>query len=68
MGSNIQMVFYRLENKQNYNEEDILVKVLLNEAEANLPTDPVSGNYYRWSDLRSHYMNKLDNFSSRFPE
>ena len=68
MGSNIQMVFYRPVNKQNYKEEDILVKVLLNEAEATLPTVPVSGNYYRWSDLRSHYMNKLDNFSSRFPE
>ena len=68
MGSNIQMIFYRPTDKKNYTEEDILVKVLLNEAETTLPTIPLIGNYYRWSDLRKYYMNKLDNFSSRFQE
>ena len=68
MGSNIQMVFYRPVGKQDYTEDDILVKVLLNEAEATLPAEPVTGSYYHWSDLRNHYMNKLDTFSSRFPE
>lgn len=60
MGSNIQMVFYRPETEK-YSEEDILVKVLLNETEATLPVTPVSGKYYRWSDLRQYYLDKLDN-------
>ena len=67
MGSNIQMIFYRPENRE-YSLEDILVKVLLNEKEVTLPVEAVSGPYYRWVDLRKLYMDKLDGFSSRFPE
>lgn len=68
MGSNIQIVFYRPEKSENITLEDILVKVLLNEAETKLPVSPVEGNYYRWIDLRNHYMDKLDGFSIRFTE
>ena len=68
MGSNIQIVFYRPENNLNYTEEDILVKVLLNEAETTLPVTPVIGNYYRWHDLRDYYMTKLNGFTARFEE
>lgn len=67
MGSNIQMVFYRPEGKE-YTLEDILVKVLLNEREVKLPVEPVDGSYYRWTDLRNHYIDKLDNFTLLFPE
>lgn len=60
MGSNIQIVFYRPESG-NYELEDVLVKVLLNEGETTLPVKPVTGNYYKWTDLRDYYLNKLDN-------
>ena len=68
MGSNIQIVFYRPKKAKTYTPDDVLVKVLLNEAEAKLPVKPVEGNYYKWSDLRRHYMEKLDGFATRFPE
>lgn len=60
MGSNIQIVFYK-PLKNEYKLEDVLVKVLLNEAETTLPVTPISGNYYRWADLRKYYLDKLDN-------
>lgn len=60
MAGNIQIVFYRPE-KKDYQLEDILVKVLLNEKETSLPIKPVEGNYYRWSDLRDYYLKKISN-------
>jgi hypothetical protein len=57
---NIQMVFYRPIGTQGNKADDILVKVLLNEHEAILPVQAVSGPYYRWSDLRQYYDSKLD--------
>lgn len=68
MGSNIQMIFYRPAKNPKFNADEVLVKVLLNEAEATLPVKAVSGPYYRWKDLRDHYMKKLDGFSTRFTE
>lgn len=53
MAGNIQLVFYR--NKEN----DVLVKALLNEREMRLPGAPVEGPYYRWSDLRKYYLEKI---------
>lgn len=53
MAGNIQLVFYR------NNEGDVLVKCLLNEQEVRLPASPVSGPYYRWSDLRDYYKDKI---------
>jgi hypothetical protein len=38
---------------------NVLVKVLFNEHEATLPGKPVTGPYYRWSDLRDYYEKKL---------
>lgn len=67
MASNIQIIFYR-KNTQPANPDEILVKVLLNEAEAKLPIQPVQGNYYRWTDFRKYYSDKLDSFNSRFKE
>ena len=60
MGSNIQIIFYRPSEKE-YGIEDILVKVLLNEAEATLPVTPAVGKYYPWKELRDYYLTKLKN-------
>ncbi|MBD5329640.1 MAG: histidine-type phosphatase [Bacteroides sp.] len=53
MAGNIQLVFYRNATG------DVLVKGLLNEKEVRLPGEPVSGPYYRWSDLRDYYLKKI---------
>lgn len=55
MAANIQFIFYR----RNAADKQVLFKVLLNENEATLPLKAVSGPYYRWSDFRSHYLQKL---------
>lgn len=68
MGSNIQIVFYRPVGNPSLSPDEVLVKVLLNEKEVTLPLDPVSGPYYKWSDMRDLYMSKLDGFSTRFTE
>lgn len=48
---NIQLVFYR-------KGADILVKCLLNGAEATLPLPADSYPYYRWSDFKEYYSKK----------
>ena len=58
MACNIQIVFYR----QKKGNGDVLVKVLLNEREATLPAKPVTGPYYKWSDLRKYYTEKLKSY------
>ena len=59
MACNIQLVFYRPKKGKT---GDILVKALLNEHEATLPGQPVSGPYYRWQDLRQYYLDKIAAF------
>lgn len=49
MGCSLQLIFFRNASG------DILVKVLLNEAEATLPFPAVSGPYYNWEDFKAHY-------------
>lgn len=70
MGSNIQVVFFRPRNNPSLSPDEVIVKVLLNEAEATLPVAPApqGAPYYRWADLRSFWQGKLDTFSSRFKE
>lgn len=56
MAANIQLVFYR--NRAG----EVLVKVMHNECEQVLEASvgkPISGVYYRWSDLRSYLTSKL---------
>jgi hypothetical protein len=55
MASNLQFIFYRSDPK----DKDVLFKVLLNEEEATLPLQPVSGPYYRWADFRQYCLDKL---------
>lgn len=66
MAGNLQLVFYRPEGS--CNPEDILVKALLNEREIAMPGTPVSGPYYRWTDLRAYYADKLARFPILFPD
>ncbi len=56
MAANLQLVFYR----ESPADENVLVKVLLNENEATLPLKRVGDAYYRWSDFKSYYLKKLD--------
>jgi hypothetical protein len=46
-------------------DKDILFKVLLNEEEATLPLPTDVAPYYRWSDFRTHYLKKLDDYENR---
>lgn len=62
MASNIQMIFYRPKGKS-YTADDVLVKVLLNEKEVTLPAKAVTGPYYRWTDLRKHFLDRIGNAS-----
>ena len=56
---NIQMIFYRPVGTIGNSLNNVLVKVLFNEHEATLPVEPVTGPYYRWSDLKNYYEQKL---------
>ena len=58
MSANIQFIFYR----RNPTDRDVLFKVLLNENEATLPLPTDIPPYYKWSDFREYYLNKLANF------
>ena len=59
MGCNIQLIFYRPKKGKT---GDILVKALLNEREAYMPTSTDSWPYYKWQDLRQYYLDKLNKF------
>lgn len=55
MASNIQFIFYR----RSATDRNPLVKVLLNENEATLPVKSDTKPYYRWSDVKAYYQDKL---------
>ena len=61
MGGNLQLVFYRPEGS--LDPDDVLVKALLNEEEVRLPATPVTGPYYKWTDLKNYYLKKLSKYS-----
>ena len=51
MATNCQMIFYQ--NKKG----EVLTKVLYNEKEVLIPgIEPVSGPYYRWDELKAHFL------------
>ena len=58
MGANIQFIFYR----KDYNDKEVLVKILLNENEAKLPLRSSMAPYYKWSEVRDYYLRKLDSY------
>ncbi|MBO7587848.1 MAG: hypothetical protein J6T18_00280 [Bacteroidaceae bacterium] len=55
--SNIQLIFYRNSKKP----DDILVKCMLNGAEATLPVPTDNAPYYKWSDFRRFYTDRINN-------
>lgn len=55
MASNIQLIFYR----EDVADKDVLVKVMLNEEEAQLPIESDMAPYYKWSDVREYYLTKI---------
>ena len=58
MASNLQMVFYRKRGAEP------LVKIWYNERETQVRgLTPVSGNCYRWSDLRAHLEDRIEQFT-----
>lgn len=59
MASNIQMIFYRPDRQGPVRADEVLVKVLLNEREVTLPATPMGGPYYRWTELRKHYLDRI---------
>jgi len=55
MATNCQMIFYK------NNKGDVLTKVLYNEKEVMIPgIEPVSGPYYKWEDLKAHFIKLCD--------
>lgn len=57
MGANIQWIFYK--NDKN----EILVKMLYNEKEINFPFDSDTKPYYKYSDIKKFYEQKLKNLA-----
>ena len=57
MACNVQIVVYR--KPGDLNPDDVLVKVLLNEHEARLPFATDTFPYYKWTDIRPYYVEKL---------
>lgn len=54
MAANVQMIFYR--SKKN---PDVLVKIMLNEREVDLPLKSEFAPYYKWADVRAFYKDIL---------
>lgn len=53
---NVQLVFYRPKKGK---QGDILVKALLNENEVTMPVVTDMFPYYKWSDVKAYYQEKL---------
>lgn len=58
MASNIQLVFYRKSGN-----DDVLVRVLLNEKEVLLPIETDCAPFYHWRELSKYYRNKLTRYT-----
>ncbi len=58
MAANLQFVFYRRGGG-----DDILVKLLHNEEEVLLPLPGDMAPYYRWSDMRRFYTERMDSIT-----
>jgi hypothetical protein len=52
---NLQLIFYRPKKGTG----DILVKALLNENEVTMPVETSQYPYYKWSEVRDYYLEKL---------
>ena len=55
VGGRIEMIHY----KRDKDDDDMLIKVLLNGREARLPIQTDCAPYYHWNDVKRHYLRKL---------
>ncbi len=53
---NVQVVFYR----RDLADDDVLIRVLLNEEEATLPIDTDVAPFYHWNDCKAYFQNNTD--------
>lgn len=56
VAANIQFILYRRDR----HDDDVLIKVLLNERETRLPLHTDCAPYYCWKEFCEYYLNKLD--------
>ena len=61
MRGNLQMIYYR----RDFDDQDVLIKVLLNERQASLPIPTDCAPYYHWKDVREFYLKKLKNYGKK---
>lgn len=61
MSGNLQIIYYR----KDFDDQDILIKVLLNEREATLPIPTDCIPYYHWKDVRDFYLHKLNAYEKK---
>lgn len=61
MAANIQFVFYRRNDK----DDDVMVKILLNEDEAVLPIESDTAPLYPWKEVRKYYLNKIADYEKK---
>ena len=54
-GANVQVIHYR----KDMDDNDILIKVLLNGQEMQLPIPSDCAPYYHWDDAKRYYLRKL---------
>ena len=57
MGANLQLIFFK-----NEKTNDILVKVLQCEKEANIPVKTDAAPYYHWKDVRAFFETKISGY------
>lgn len=60
LGGSIVMIHYR----KDHDDDDVLVKVLLNNHEARLPIESDCAPYYHWNDVKRYYLRKLYRYES----
>jgi hypothetical protein len=58
MSANLQWVLYR----KDMEDQDVLIKVLLNGQEAALPLPSENAPYYHLKDFKDYYLNKLASY------
>ncbi len=56
MAANVQLIFYR----KGKNQDDILVKFMLNEKETSIPLNSDVKPYYRWKEVARFYREKIE--------
>ena len=61
LGGSIEMIHYRNDS----DDPDVLVKVLLNGREARLPIPTDCAPYYHWQDVKHYYLRKLYRYENR---